>query len=401
MALSHSRLVFLQVAQMLAIFLGSGATTCPIFDDGTNPDICPAFQPLSDCSSPLDVLALSAPSGHRYFVWQPGTLQDGAGLLKRLLQPPTLGSGTGMALSHSRLVFLQVGYSYRLVNGKPFKKLVPDPNSLSTTIVQNVFLLGAKFLSCMRVARMLLLLSGDVEQNPGPLTSQQEKEMLDVIMTLPSMQQQQTEILSEIRFIRADQQALEQKLSQLAEKVKLVEDNVSPLRDDVTQLLAQNEDLADTCAKLRDSYEDLDGRSRRNNLVVYGLPDTVNETWAQSEAQVIAFCSEKLNVAISTAAIERAHRLGRYTAVKARPIILRFLSFKDKERVLAVASKLKGTEFALSEDYSSKVRQDRKKLIQFAKDRKAEYKLHFNKMKIGNQTFVYNAETDTVTRDTR
>ncbi|XP_077534579.1 uncharacterized protein LOC144146509 [Haemaphysalis longicornis] len=197
---------------------------------------------------------------------------------------------------------------------------------------------------------MLLLLSGDVEQNPGPLTPQQEKEMFD---------------------------------------------------DDVTQLLAQNENLADTCAKLRDSYEDLDSRSRKNNLIVYGLADTVNETWAQSEARVIAFCSEKLNVAISAAAIERAHRLGRYTAEKARPIVMRFLSFKDKERVLAVAAKLKGTEFALSEDYSSKVILERKKLIQFAKDREAEYKLRFNKMKIGNETFVYNAETDTVISDTR
>lgn len=224
--------------------------------------------------------------------------------------------------------------------------------------------------------------------------------MFDVIMTLPSMQQHQTEILSEIRSIRADQQALEPKLSQLAEKVKLVEESVSHLQDDVIQLLAQNEYLADTCAKLRDSHEDLDCRSRRNNLIVYGLKDTVNETWAQSEARVISFCYEKLNGVVSAADIERAHRLGWYTAAKARPIILRFLSFKDKQRVLAAAAKLKATEFALSEDYSSKGRFERKKLIQFAKDREAEYKLRYNKLQICNQTFVYNAKTDTVTRDT-
>ncbi|XP_077544840.1 uncharacterized protein LOC144158033 [Haemaphysalis longicornis] len=142
---------------------------------------------------------------------------------------------------------------------------------------------------------MLLLLSGDVERNPGPLTPQQEKEMFDVIM-----QQTAASLFS---------------------------------------------------------------------------PDA--------------------------AAIERAQRLGRHTAEKARPIILSFLSFKDKERVLAVAAKLKGTEFALGEDYSSKVRLERKNLIQFAKDREAEYKLRFIKMKIGNETFVYNAETDTLISDTR
>lgn len=158
--------------------------------------------------------------------------------------------------------------------------MVPDPNSLSTTIVQNILLLGEKFLSCVRVARMLLLLSGDVERTPDLLTPDQEREMFDVIMTLPLMQQL-AEILSGIRSIRADQQALEQKLSQLAEKVRLVEENVSPLEDDVTQLLAQNEYLADSCAKLRDSHEDIYSRSRKNSLVVYGFQDTVNETWAQ------------------------------------------------------------------------------------------------------------------------
>ena len=69
---------------------------------------------------------------------------------------------------------------------------------------------------------------------------------------------------------------------------------------------------------------------------------------------MISFCSEKLNVAINAAAVERAHRLGRYTPAKARPLSVRFLSFKDKERVLAVATKLKETDFASSEDYCRK-----------------------------------------------
>lgn len=59
------------------------------------------------------------------------------------------------------------------------------------------------------------------------------------------------------------------------------------------------------------------------------------------------FCSEKLNMAISAAAIERARGLGRYTAAKARPVILMFLSFHDKECVLSAVAKLKGSEFGV------------------------------------------------------
>uniref|UniRef100_A0A1S4LJU1 Uncharacterized protein n=3 Tax=Ixodes scapularis TaxID=6945 RepID=A0A1S4LJU1_IXOSC len=69
-----------------------------------------------------------------------------------------------------------------------------------------------------------------------------------------------------------------------------------------------------------DSHDDLDNRSRRNNLIFFGIPDVQNETWATSEERIVSFCSEKLNIQIDSAAIERAHRLGRFTLTKKRPV---------------------------------------------------------------------------------
>lgn len=43
---------------------------------------------------------------------------------------------------------------------------------------------------------------------------------------------------------------------------------------------------------------------------------------------------------------------------------------------------------AISEDYSNKVRLERQKLLHFGRDRGGDFKLHFNKLNIANQTFL-------------
>lgn len=174
--------------------------------------------------------------------------------------------------------------------------------------------------------------------------------------------------------------------------------SVLPLKDKVVQLTAETDNLAATFSKLQELEDDMENRSRRNNLIFFGFQDAAGENWQDSETKVIAFCEEKLKVAISADAVERAHRLGRFMATKNRPIIFRFLSFKEKQRVLSATSRLKGTSFAISEDYSNKVRQERRKLIQFAKNKGGDFRLSYNKLKIGKETFVYNAETDSVTK---
>lgn len=223
--------------------------------------------------------------------------------------------------------------------------------------------------------------------------------MFNVVMTIPSMQSKQLEILEEIRSIRQEQQVLDNKLSDLTEKVKAVEKDVSsvlPMKDDVARLVSETAALSSACARLDNCQDDQENRLRRNNLIFYGLRDDANETWSDAEATVIAFCSEQLKVSVDPASIERAHRLGRFTPTKQRPLIVKFLSFKGKQKVLTEAAKLKGTDYAIGEDFSAKVRQERQKLLHFAREQGGEYRLRFNKLKMGKETFVYNNVTDAV-----
>lgn len=127
----------------------------------------------------------------------------------------------------------------------------------------------------------------------------------------------------------------------------------------------------------------------------FGLPDGERETWAQSEKAVLDVCREKLGIQLSTAAIERAHRLGRFSHQKHRPIIVKMV-YKEKETVLSNAFKLKGTPFSVSQDYIPSVRLARRKLIEFARSHGKPIKLRFDKLLVDNKCYIYAPGTDSV-----
>lgn len=128
----------------------------------------------------------------------------------------------------------------------------------------------------------------------------------------------------------------------------------------------------------------------------YGLKDLSGESWEDSERQVLSLCSDHLGVHVTSSDIERAHKVGRFSTLKNRPIVAQFRSFKEKQNILAKAHKLRGTTLSISEDYSSKVRLERRKLVAFAKERKETFRLRFNKLIMGAQTFMYNSSSDDV-----
>lgn len=71
-------------------------------------------------------------------------------------------------------------------------------------------------------------------------------------------------------------------------------------------------------AALRDLYnlkmrcDDAEGRSRRSNVLFFGLPDKDKETWNQSECLVVELCSKKLCISVDLNRIKKkkTHRLG-------------------------------------------------------------------------------------------
>ena len=108
---------------------------------------------------------------------------------------------------------------------------------------------------------------------------------------------------------------------------------------------------------------DLEDRSRRNNLRIYGITGTNDESWEKCEEHADQVFSQKLG--LKNIGIERANRVKRKKGDKSkkpRPIVCSLLSFKDKKLILKSANKLKGTNIFIDEDYSFETMKYRKQL---------------------------------------
>lgn len=67
------------------------------------------------------------------------------------------------------------------------------------------------------------------------------------------------------------------------------------------------------------------------------------------------------------------------------------MSFKLKQDILFLGSRHKDTGFSLSEHVSPKIRSERKSLLEFAKAKNVKFRLRYNRLYIGDQTYYVDA----------
>lgn len=107
---------------------------------------------------------------------------------------------------------------------------------------------------------------------------------------------------------------------------------------------------------------DLEARSRRNNLVVWGVVERQNENCFQVVRQLI---ESNLGLEADNMYLARAHRLGPWrndVRANKRPIIVNFRDYCDLELVLSKAFMLKNTQYSLDRDLPKEISEARKRL---------------------------------------
>ena len=116
--------------------------------------------------------------------------------------------------------------------------------------------------------------------------------------------------------------------------------------------------------RVEDRLTDLENYSRRENLVFFGIQDDgAGETWEVTETKVTRLIKEKLGVEADIT-FQRVHRLGKArNGPNARPVIARFLLYKQRQQVLKNAYKLKDSNYSISEDFCKTTRDFRKMLV--------------------------------------
>ncbi|KAH9383211.1 hypothetical protein HPB48_024046 [Haemaphysalis longicornis] len=165
--------------------------------------------------------------------------------------------------------------------------------------IHNVFCSARKFFLS------LLMQCGDVEPNPGMKSQTTEQLLAELLQGQKSIGDRLSEIESKLV-----------KVETLASKFSEVSSKITSLQ------------------KLQDKLVDLEDRSRRNNLLIFGVDERPDETSDSVIDTVVKdIVSDILKVKLSSA--ERIHRIGREVANRSRPVIVKFIDHREKEQVTA------------------------------------------------------------------
>ncbi|XP_075748106.1 uncharacterized protein LOC142814049 [Rhipicephalus microplus] len=247
---------------------------------------------------------------------------------------------------------------------------------------------------CVSVIHSLLMLSGDVETNPGPGGN-------DAVLTeLQKIAAGQSKVITEVQSLKSQLNTTDRTLTDLCKRMTDLEAHYQaliPIRNDIEKMRADTSSMSRKIEELEDRLDDAENRSRRNNLIFYGISDpTDSETWNDSEKIIIDFCHNNLGITVGPHDFERAHRLGRHSFGRNRPIIVKFTCYKTKDPILSNGRKLRNTNFSIGEDFSLSVRHARKQLIAFAKAKSAKFSLRYKTLHIGPKRYIFDKLSSTV-----
>ncbi|KAL1278263.1 hypothetical protein QQF64_024936 [Cirrhinus molitorella] len=172
----------------------------------------------------------------------------------------------------------------------------------------------------------------DVSANAEQVINMENPSTKDLMLAITSFKQDfNTKIdgvLTEIRIVQTDVKDCSGRIMEAEMRISTAEDQIQTLKETI-------EKLENKTKNLNNKVEDLEGRSRRNNLRVLGIPEKVegNDTCSFMEKWIAD------TLKITPPVLERAHRTtaSQSSTTYPRTIIIKCLNYKDRENILKAA----------------------------------------------------------------
>ena len=143
-------------------------------------------------------------------------------------------------------------------------------------------------------------------------------------------------------------------------KVEELEKDVHNLRDELANSKQSQKALLSQIDELKERIVSQDAYSRRENLVIGGIPLSENESCLD---KVKDFFKSKLLInadVVENMPIQRCHR--KQSREAPAPIIVRFLNFPDRMTIWKAKANLKNTKFTIWEDFPPEIAARRSQL---------------------------------------
>ena len=170
---------------------------------------------------------------------------------------------------------------------------------------------------------------------------------------------------------------LESEVEHLKKCSNFLTNETTEMKKEADSLRKGTEEMTSKINTIADKTVDLEDRSRRDNIVVFGIPEESEEGPQRSEELLVDLFKARglINPRHDNEhdpVFHRVHRLGprKSDAQKPRPIIAKCVYYKDREQFIKNSFKLKGTSVNISEDFSKQTLDVRRKLVECAKTAK-------------------------------
>lgn len=149
---------------------------------------------------------------------------------------------------------------------------------------------------------------------------------------------------------------IEKTVASVMDKQKNVEQKVNEVSLSSVRLSETIKTQASEIERLTNAVEHLERYSRRENVVLFNIKEDENEDVKTDVVRLFNQCVK--TKAWSKDDLQRAHRLGKKTEGRSRPIIVRFLRSADQQSVRSAWKEFKEMDISVADDLTMAQRKE-------------------------------------------
>jgi len=195
--------------------------------------------------------------------------------------------------------------------------------------------------------------------------------------------------------LEAMERAITTRVTQLEHDQNVLQLDVDAMDEKCCKLESEADTLKQQVASMDTKLLHMETEARRRNLVFFGVPRMVDESWSMCEEKVKTIIARDLKLR-GTFLIDRARRVGS-------AILVTFQSLKQRDEVLSHSRELAAIKSPvfIREDFPEKIRQRRAGLAPLMKQLREDGKkatLKNDKLITDNATYAFDLETQQFTK---
>jgi hypothetical protein len=195
---------------------------------------------------------------------------------------------------------------------------------------------------------------GDTDSDESATTNENMEDMMERLLR---------------KYDRRGSKRLKEELGPLKSDLEKLRKELKP----VFEIVKKVSQLETQINKTGSRMSRMEREDRKNNMIVHGLSEASNETYHERHLAIQELANR---LKLKEIDYSESRRLGSKAAKKPRPLLIRFIRYRDKAEVLAQSKLLRGSSIAVSDDLSHEERRSRailnsKRKEIISKDKKA------------------------------